>query len=312
MILVWRDLGVGDLATAVPALRGLRAAYPGQVLTLVAPRWLQPLVDLVGAVDEVVPADEADRCRRPELAVNLHGRGPQSHRALLATRPDRLLGFANTEAGHPDGPVWRADEHEVHRWCRMLAWYGVTADPDDLDLAVPAVPVPAGLTIVHPGAKYPVRRWPADRFARVARDLAEAGHRVVVTGSAQERDLAAAVAGTAGLPPDAVVAGDTDLAGLAALVARARLVVSGDTGIAHLATAYRTPSVVLCGPVPPHLWGPPAGRPYHRAIWHGTAVDRGDDPGPDPHPALLAVTGAQVLAAAAEALAARMPAGAAR
>ncbi|MER6596629.1 glycosyltransferase family 9 protein, partial [Micromonospora purpureochromogenes] len=40
MILVLRALGVGDLATGVPALRALRAAYPDEELALVAPRWL--------------------------------------------------------------------------------------------------------------------------------------------------------------------------------------------------------------------------------------------------------------------------------
>jgi ADP-heptose:LPS heptosyltransferase len=94
---------------------------------------------------------------------------------------------------------------------------------------------------------------------------------VVVTGSMAERALAARVAGAAGLGPDAVLAGRTGVADLAALVAGARLVVCGDTGVGHLATAYGTPSVVLFGPVPPRLWGPPPDRPWHRALWPGPA-----------------------------------------
>jgi ADP-heptose:LPS heptosyltransferase len=50
-------------------------------------------------------------------------------------------------------------------------------------------------------------------------------------------------------------------------VAGAALVLCGDTGIAHLATALGTPSVVLFGPVPPSLWGPPPDRPQHVALW---------------------------------------------
>ncbi len=302
MILVLRALGLGDLLTAVPALRGLRAALPGP-LALATPAWLAPLVELTGAVDEVLPVDGLAGplgVAAPAVAVNLHGRGPESHRLLAATGPGRLLAFGNAAAGHT-GPVWSADEHEVRRWCRLLSGYGIAADPADLDLAPPPAPAPVtGATIVHPGAKSPGRRWPADRYAAVARGLAAAGHDVVVTGSAGERDLAASVAAAAGLPASRVLAGRTDTAALAALVAGARLLVSGDTGIAHLATAYRTPSVVLFGPVPPRLWGPPPDRPYHRAIWHGTRVDPGDSTAPGVHPALLRVTVREVLDAAAE------------
>jgi ADP-heptose:LPS heptosyltransferase len=200
-----------------------------------------------------------------------------------------------------EGPQWMDDEHEVTRWCRMLAWYDIATDPSDLDLIVPPSDrVPVARTIVHPGAKSGPRRWPAARYAAVAHELSRNGHHVVVTGSADERPLAEAVARDARLPAERVLAGRLDLGDLAALVAHARVVISGDTGIAHLATAYRTPSVVLFGPMPPRLWGPPPDRPYHRAIWHGKRVDRGDAPGVDPHPALLRITPDEVLSAIPE------------
>ena len=110
-----------------------------------------------------------------------------------------------------------------------------------------------------PGRKIPAKRWPAERFAALARALTDQGHRVLLTGSADERALAARVADAAGLTPDAVLAGRTDLGALAALVADARLVVSGDTGVAHLATGYGTPSVVLFGPGPPAALGTTTG-----------------------------------------------------
>jgi ADP-heptose:LPS heptosyltransferase len=300
VILALRALGVGDLATAVPALRGLRAAHPGEPLGLAAPRWLAPLVDLIGVVDRLIPVDGLADERvlaghRPALAVNLHGRGPQSHRLLRAARPGRIIAYACPRAGIPDGPPWRDDEHEVARWCRLLGWYGIPTDADDLALHRPPRSVDEGLTIVHPGAKAPARRWPADRFAAVARELRGAGHRVVVTGSPAERGLAEAVAARAGLPGSAVLAGRTDTGALAGLVAGARLLVSGDTGVAHLATAYGTPSVVLFGPMSPALWGPPVDRPYHRVLWRPELADR--PAGPGPHPALRAITVTEVLAA---------------
>ncbi|MEH1099021.1 glycosyltransferase family 9 protein [Micromonospora sp. CPCC 205561] len=304
MILVLRALGVGDLVTATPALRALRAAHPDEEVALVAPGWLAPLVDLVGGVDRLIDTPGLGALPwagpPPRLAVNLHGRGPESHRMLARTRPGRLLAHANPDAGHHDGPAWRADEHEVDRWCRLLDRYGIPADRTDLDLRRP-VPdgAPAGVTVLHPGSKVPAKRWPPDRFAALARELAARGHRVVLTGSADERATAERVASDAGLPAGAVLAGRTDLGGLAALVAYARLVVSGDTGVAHLATGYRTASVVLFGPVSPALWGPPPGRPRHRALWAGDGDWRRWD-GVGSHPAMAALGVEDVLAAVDE------------
>ncbi|GAA3454095.1 glycosyltransferase family 9 protein [Dactylosporangium matsuzakiense] len=294
MILVLRALGVGDLATAVPALRGVRRAFPGEQIVLAAPAWLGPLAELTGVADELLPCGGLDD-RLPELhpavAVNLHGRGPQSTELLRATLPRRLLSFGS------GGPRWRFDEHEVLRWCRMLQWYGIACDSADLTLDRPGTQRP-GATVLHPGAKSGLRRWPPERFAATARALAAAGHDVVVTGSAAEAEVARAVAADAGLPGTAVLAGATGLRELAGLVGHARVLVSGDTGIAHLATAYGTPSVVLFGPVPPRLWGPPPDRPQHVAIWRGRTAEPGDTASDHPHPALLAVAVDEVVAAA--------------
>jgi ADP-heptose:LPS heptosyltransferase len=81
------------------------------------------------------------------------------------------------------------------------------------------------------------------------------------------------VAAEAGLHEEDVLAGRTDLAGLARVIAEADRVVCGDTGVGHLATALGTPSVVLFGPVPPSRWGPPPGDPAHRALWAGGTGD---------------------------------------
>ncbi|AGZ41593.1 glycosyltransferase family 9 protein [Actinoplanes friuliensis] len=310
MILVLRALGVGDLATAVPALRAVqRAARPGERVALAAPAWLSPLVELVGGLDLVPTAGLTGvtwDLPAPRLAVNLHGCGPESHRLLASAHPGVLWAFANAGAGHPGGPAWSEEDHEVHRWCRLTGHYGAPADPADLALTVPSPVAATGLTIVHPGAKSPTRRWPARRYAEVARSLVARGHDVVVTGSDDEAAAATWIAGEAGLAPGAVLAGRTGVGELAALVAHARLVISGDTGIAHLASAYATPSVVLFGPMSPGRWGPPP-RAYHRAIWHGTRAEPGDAPGPDPHPALLRITAREVLEAADAAVSLRCP-----
>lgn len=293
-LLVLRALGLGDLLTAVPALRALADAFPGHRRQLAAPAALSPLVSLLDPSWQVVdtaPLAALDTVlERPDVAVNLHGRGPESHRTLLAVHPGRLLAFHHHDVPESArGPRWLGDEHEVARWCRMLAASGVPADPDRLEIVHAGTALPTAVrdaTIVHPGAASPARRWPPERFAAVARAERAAGRTVLVTGSSQELELCDSVARQAGLPRASVLAGRTDLAELTALVAAAGRVVCGDTGVAHLATALGTPSVVLFGPTSPAHWGPPHERAEHVALWTGR---HGDPHRGRPHPGLVEI-----------------------
>jgi ADP-heptose:LPS heptosyltransferase len=131
----------------------------------------------------------------------------------------------------------------------------------------------------------------------VARQLAAEGHHVVITGGPSESRLASQVQHAAGLPGDRLLL-DLDLAGLATLVARARLVVCGDTGVAHLATAYGTRSVVLFGPTSPAHWGPPR-CDAHTVLWSGQV---GNPHGGRPDPGLLRIGVEDVLSAARDRL----------
>ncbi|HXG76669.1 MAG TPA: glycosyltransferase family 9 protein [Gaiellaceae bacterium] len=298
-ILVLRALGLGDLLTAVPALRALRRAFPQALLELACPAWLhEPVLAwrLADRALDIGPLEPLPAVAEgADLAVNLHDQGPESTRLLLASRPGRLLAFRHAEIPHTAGlPAWRPGEHDAERWCRLLAESGIPADPERLALPRPArgpLGRATGYTILHSGAGAPARRWPARRWARLARAEREAGHRVVLTGSASERVRCLLVARKAALPAEDVLAGRTSVLELAALVARAGLVVCGDTGVAHLATAFGTPSVVLFGPASPEEWGPPPTRSQHRALWAGL---RGDPHSSLPDPGLLRITAEQV------------------
>jgi hypothetical protein len=301
----------------VPALRLLRRALPDHRVVLLGPAWVG---DVAGfPVDGV--ADDAG-APPPDVVVNLHGRGPQSHARLDAragTRPVRRIGHA---APGWDGPAWFDDpgRPERRRWCDLLAACGLVdgataaAAADDLRLprstdrdaskasmlamsdrkATPSTP---GTVVVHPGAAFGAKRWPIARFTAVAAALAADGHRVVVTGGHDEAALTAEVATASG---GLDLAGRTSIGELLTLVAGAALVIAGDTGIAHVATAFGVPSVTLFGPVGPEQWGPPPD-PRHVVLTDASAR-RGERFADEPDPALLAVGVDEVLASARDLL----------
>lgn len=122
---------------------------------------------------------------------------------------------------------------------------------------------------IHPGARGHTRRWHAHAFAAVADALHARELRVVLTGSAAERELVAAVQAHMRAPA-LNLCGRTTLGTLAALIADARLLVCNDTGVSHLAAATRTPSVVVVTGSDPTRWSP-ADRTRHRVLAHPIA-----------------------------------------
>lgn len=299
-LLVLRAIKLGDLLVAVPALHALRRAFPDHRISLATTAWLAPVVDLLPDVDVHLAQHGLDHpigapAGAVDVAVNLHGAGPESSDLVAALGARRVIGHADPTNGF-DGPAWPEDVHERERWTRLLTWHGVPADPDDVGIARPVgPPAVSGAAVVHIGAFHGARHWPTDRFAAVVGGLRDRGFDVVLTGGADDVDRAAAVAETAGLAPGAVLAGVLGLQEFAGVIAAARLVVTVDTGAAHLASAYGIPSVVVFGPAPPEAWGPPASGPH--VVLTDASVRRGDVFAEDPDPALLAIGPDDVLAA---------------
>jgi lipopolysaccharide heptosyltransferase II len=99
--------------------------------------------------------------------------------------------------------------------------------------------------VIHAGASAPSRRYPAESFAAAARRLyLDHGCQLVFTGSVQEEPLVDSIIAAAGVPAISL-AGETSLEELAALLARAALLISNNTGPVHLAAAVGTPVVDL-------------------------------------------------------------------
>jgi hypothetical protein len=302
--------GLDELLLAVPAIRAVREQLPRHRLLLAARPGVGGAAVAWGLADGWVPARPWHMPRLPglDVAVNLTDRGPESHRLLLEQRPRRLVAAANAEAG-VTGPHWVLREggdrpmveHRTARWCRVVAAsFHIDVDPRDGLLAPAGAPRSgAGQVLVHPGGPRSLR-WPADRFAAVARDLADRGLDVRVAGLPGEQEVAAGVAALADLPAAAAWLPGS-VADLTAGVAAARLVVTGDTAIGHLAGACAVPGIHLHGWTSPSERGPLHVARRYRALHHPSR-GAGDDP-------LAAITVDEVRAAVAEILGGAAPPG---
>ena len=123
------------------------------------------------------------------------------------------------------------------------------------------------LIILHPGANWPHKRWATDRFAALGDRLAETlNAHLVITGTAEDHAMGTAIVAQM-RHPATLLAGETTVRQLGALLEQAHLLVSNDTGILHIGAALRRPLIALYGPTSPALTGP-LGDPARMIVLH--------------------------------------------
>lgn len=299
-VAVLRALQLGDLLCAVPALRALRAALPEAEIVLVGLPWARTFVTRFDAyldgfrefpgfpglperapVVERIPAFLSElQAERFDLAVQLHGSGPFVNPLVALFGARRSAGFYLPGDYCPDPELflpWPSEGLEIRRLLRLVEFLGAPTQGEALEFPLreadfaalhalegTSALVPGEYVCVHPGASCAERRWPAERFAAVARGLADRGLRIVLTGTAAEQALGHTIARELG-PRCLDLVGRTDLGALGALLDGARLLVCNDTGVSHVAAALRVPSVVISTGDNPARWAPIDGA-RHRVL----------------------------------------------
>jgi heptosyltransferase-1 len=145
--------------------------------------------------------------------------------------------------------------------------------------------------ILNPGAGWGAKRWPAERYGQVARELAKDGLGSLVNYGPGEEELAVAVEAAS---EEAARKISCSVSELIALTRRARLLIGGDTGPMHLAAALKIPVVAIFGPTSPERNGP-FGTPSIVLRSASSITDHTRHR--EPEPGLLEITVGEVVAA---------------
>ncbi|MFG0246815.1 MAG: glycosyltransferase family 9 protein [Phycisphaerales bacterium JB052] len=106
--------------------------------------------------------------------------------------------------------------------------------------------------VLNPGGNNTAKRWPADRFAKLADHLHQHHNlKVLINGSPPEADLCDQIIELAQTDPISLPALGNTLGALKPIIDGASIMVTNDTGPRHIAAAFGTPLVTLFGPTDP-------------------------------------------------------------
>ncbi len=283
-ILVIRFSSIGDILLTTPVLRALRQKWPKGRISFLTKERFAPLLQGNPHVDELLTLKEGAGVlelyrlgrslarRRWHILADLHSstRSSLIRRIMpadfMATCTKSLLKrslliYTRLDLYGPEPPS------VPERYAACMAPYGVCLDQgpcelyldhNDRSLAEKQIvarwPDSPNFLALAPGAAWPTKRWPAERFAQAAAELASRHElKVILLGSGKDLDACEQVGKYLGQKNCLNLAGRLPLRGSAAAVEKSRILLTNDTGLMHIATAVGTPVVAIFGCTTRHL-----------------------------------------------------------
>jgi ADP-heptose:LPS heptosyltransferase len=290
---------IGDVLLTAPALVAIKTANSGAQITLAVHESTSALLPAIAAIDAGIvfgpgrgwtPWQQALTGRFTHV-LDFTGTDRSAAVTAISRAPLRLTfewvrkkGLRSLAYnGFVESSV--RDSHTVEHYLHLACTLAGTRKAADLipgSLILPTAAregadrllaergIAGPFVVIHPGTARPEKYWLPERWADVIDHVQRRlGRSCVITGGRDEferthideirRLLGARHPGAAEEGKCQSFAGDVDLITVAALVARADLVVSCDTAMVHLAAAFRRPQIALFGPTNPFHW-----RPLHK------------------------------------------------
>jgi len=276
---------IGDLILTTPAIAALREKFPDANITLVISDEGKALARAITAVDRLlvmprglagIKTAAAIASGKFDYAVDFTRNDRSALLVLLSRARKRIVSFRikmrskfRTRFYNEFVPHRMRDMHTADYHLALLAPLGIENASAAIQLTLPENSrstagellathnIRKQFVIFHPGSARSEKFWNAQRWSEVIDTAADHKVDLVLTGGSSPLeqthldDIKSKVR-----HPVIDLSGKTDLLTLAALIARARLLITVDSAPMHLAAATRTPQVILFGPTNPFHWRP--------------------------------------------------------
>ena len=285
-ILISRMSAIGDAILTLPVACALRQHFPKSHIAWVVEKKAAPMVRGHETLDQVIELergwftsltgvrDARSKLRdggKYDIAIDCQG-NTKSALACRLSGARRRIGYAGRHGGElsrvlNNVKVTPVFSHLTDRSLELLTALDICSP--DVQWKLPLSELSrtwakrwrsgvsgAKIAVLNPGGTWASKLWDPQRFAATARYIRDRYQfkSVVVWGSPAERKMAETI--VAESEGSAVLAPDTDLHHLAALIETADLFLSGDTGPLHMAVAVGTPTIGLYGATRPGDSGP--------------------------------------------------------
>ncbi|MEO1526889.1 MAG: glycosyltransferase family 9 protein [Planctomycetota bacterium] len=305
--LISRMSAIGDTILTLPVACALRDHFPNAYIAWAVEEKSAPVVVNHSAVDDVIVlkrgwftsprglTETRRRLRRVgcDVAIDCQGM-TKSALACYLSGAEHRIGYAGKHAREfsrllVNLRVQPIFDHLTDRSLELLAPLGCDSPSVRWDLPIAdaarswasryrATIPERRLAVLNPGATWHSKQWLPERFGATARYLADQyGYRsVAVWGTAHDRDMAAEIVATSG--GAALLAPETDLQHLAAMIETGDLFISNDTGPLHMAVAVGARTIGLYGATRPGDCGPYGQTAIQKAYESGSARQRRSAP----------------------------------
>lgn len=278
---------LGDALFSTPLIRALRQKFPdAHIACMIVPR-CKEILELNPRLNEVIVYDEDHahkgfagklkfiaqiRSKRFDTAIFIHRSFTRALFVFLAGVPRRIGYYTGKRSFLLTKNLSQPAElsHRVDYFLNLGEPLEIATDRRDYELFISdenrkkaaellsdkSLEGSNFLVAINPGGNWEPKRWPKDRFAKLANELVEKFHaKIIITGSKRDSKLAEDIASMMATKP-VITCGRTSIKDLAAVFEKVNIVIANDSGPMHIAVSVGAKTIALFGPTIPEITGP--------------------------------------------------------
>jgi len=301
-VLIIRPGAIGDVLLTTPFIRALRKALPGAVIDYVAGPFPAKILKGNPYLSNVIVFDKNKYKNANFIVKSVNDLKFYSLLAknkydlvfdLFGNLRSALMAFLSG-ARYRAGFTFRVRKHlynikvkpaqdpmyNVHYHTQLLAAIGIPEDGETLDFIIPqeekdkaarfinSIKGSGPVIGLNPSGTWPTKRWPEEKFGSLAEMILNkiSGSAVVVLWGPGEKHLAEKVIGNCGAKQGIIMAPETAMQELAALIGQLDVLVTNDGAPKHIAVAMKTPAVTIFGPTNSVSWNPADNSDYPAVV----------------------------------------------